>query len=143
MFVGSNKKSMETTHLTENITVACVRAVSFPEGVLAAHQQVHNRYSFDGSRRFFGISWAVKGQIQYLAGAELLPGEEAGEGFEILTLRSGAYRLIVIPDFRKDIPAIGNAFQQMLGEPGYDPEGACVEWYPNMTDVHCMLRIAD
>jgi hypothetical protein len=43
----------------------------------------------------------------------------------------------------KDIPAIGNTFQELLETPGIDPNGYCVEWYINDKDVICMIRLAE
>ena len=70
-------------------------------------------------------------------------GEAQAIGLDTLVLKKGRYISIMIPDFRKDIPAIGKAFTELLQQPGIDPEGYCVEFYPNMTDVQCMVRLAD
>ncbi len=43
----------------------------------------------------------------------------------------------------KDLPAIGNTFQQMIARPDIDPEGYCVEWYLSDKDVQCMVRLQD
>ena len=51
--------------------------------------------------------------------------------------------LFSINNYMKDIPAIGNAFQQLTALPDIDAQGYCVEWYLNDKDVKCMVRIAD
>ena len=134
-----------TTNLDNDIRVACIKASSFPDGVLAAHQQLHALVAFDGKRKFFGISYGTgNGQIEYMAAVEELPGDLLFDpGFPRFTIKSGTYLLAEISDFRKDIPAIGKTFEQMLKVPGIDPHGACIEWYPNMNDIHCMVRLAD
>ncbi|MBI5370845.1 MAG: transcriptional regulator [Sphingobacteriales bacterium] len=135
---------MQTRKLNSDIIVACNRAKSFPDGIQAAHEELHRRVRFDGKRKFYGISRpGPAGHIEYFAGAEIIPGDLSLAGLEQFTIKKGNYQVIEIPEFRKDIPAIDRAFQQLLAIPGIDPQGACVEWYPNLTDVHCMVRLAD
>jgi predicted transcriptional regulator YdeE len=135
---------MQTIHLNSDINVACVRAKSFPEGVMSAHQQIHKLVAFDGSRRFFGISYgAGNGKIEYMAAAENLSGDQCFEDFEKYVIKKGAYLLVEIKNFRDDVMAIGQTFQKMINRPDIDQQGACIEWYPNLTDVHCMVRLAD
>ena len=135
---------MQTINLISDIIVACVRASSFPDGVMGAHQQVHQLVPFDGSRRFFGISYSSgKGKIEYMAAAEYLPGDQCFENFEKYVIKKGNYLLVEIRDFRKDVMAIGQTFQAMISRPDIDQQGACIEWYPNLTDVHCMVQLAD
>ncbi len=137
---------METITINKDITVCYVQATSFPDGVLQAHQALHALFSFDGKRRFFGLSRPEggNGRISYKAAAEeLREGEAKAIGLDTLVLKKGRYISMMIPDFRKDIPAIGKAFTELLQQPRIDPEGYCVELYPNMTDVQCMVRLAD
>jgi hypothetical protein len=42
----------------------------------------------------------------------------------------------------KDIPAIQRTFNQLLAQPGLDPQGYCVEQYIG-NDMLCMIRLAD
>ena len=57
--------------------------------------------------------------------------------------KKGTYNSIFIPDFCNNIPAIGNAFQELTADPQIDPNGICVEVYENDTDVRCMVRLRD
>lgn len=144
MFTATINLVMQTSKLDSDIIVAFIRAKSFPEGIQAAHEELHRRVRYDGVRKFYGISRPDQaGRIEYMAAAEIIPGEAALADLEQFIIKKGHYRAIGIPEFRKDIPAIERAFQQLLGIPGIDPQGACVEWYPNLTDVHCMVRLAD
>lgn len=135
---------METTQLNEDIKVMYVTASSFPDGVLAAHQKLHAAIPFSTERKYFGLSRPEGGAIIYKAAAEeLKEGEGENLGFETMIIKKGNYITQTIYDFMKDIPAIGNTFQEMIKHPGIDPEGYCVEWYINQKDVQCMVRLAD
>lgn len=136
---------MTTIHLEQDITVFYKTAASFPDGVLEAHQSLHQLIPFSTERRYFGVSRPENGgAIVYRAAAEeLTPGEGKKLGCDTLVLRKGAYTAIVIHDYMSDIAGIDRAFQQLLKDPGLDPKGYCVEWYTSQKDVTCMIRLAD
>ena len=136
---------METTTFDTDIKVFYVTASSFPAGIMVAHERLHDLVPLTGNRRYFGVSRPEGngGEIIYRAAAEeLQPGESAAFHCDTLVLQKGAYHSIAIHDYMKDIPAIGKAFDAILELPDIDPEGYCVEWYLNDTDVVCMVRKA-
>ncbi|MCW3122365.1 MAG: putative transcription activator, partial [Flavipsychrobacter sp.] len=63
---------METTKIDKDISVFCVTAVSFPDGVMAAHKRIHELAPMAEGRIYFGISRPEKGVITYMAGANEL-----------------------------------------------------------------------
>lgn len=134
---------MHTYQLDNDIKLFCVRAKSFPDGVLAAHQQLHAAVPMGEGRKYFGVSYPEgKGKMAYLAAAEeMVEGEGNKPEYEYFTLKSGTYIYTDIKDFRKDIPAIGQTFNKLLTNPDIDPQGCCVEWYTNQNDVRCMIRL--
>lgn len=136
---------MKNWQIEKDIPLICLRAKSFPEGVLEVHQQLHARFPFDGKRKFYGVSYPITpGKIEYMAAVEELDGDSENSGdLEKFIIKKGTYLGTDIKDFRKDIPAIGKTFQQLIVNPEIDPQGACIEWYPNMTDVRCMVRLVD
>ncbi|MFN8290933.1 MAG: hypothetical protein U0U70_11785 [Chitinophagaceae bacterium] len=133
------------TIFTISTDIRCyrIKAASFPEGVLAAHQELHQRFAFDGKRKFFGISRpAAGGKILYWAAAEKLETDDPGENnVEECTIPAGEYYGTDITSFRKDIPAIGRTFRELLTHPRLDPEGFCLEWYFNLNDVRCLVPL--
>ena len=133
---------MESYVIDKDIRLCCKTASTFPEGVLAAHQSLHTTFEFDGKRRFFGLSRPDKGSIIYKAAVEIFDDENP-EDFEAQPglIKMGEYTSLIIKDFRKDVPAIGKAFQLLLTNPAIDPEGYCVELYIGMDDVRCMVRL--
>jgi hypothetical protein len=135
---------MEKIKIEQDIPLLYIPARSFPDGVLEAHQQVHSLFAFDSKRRFFGLARPEQGSgMQYKAAAELLlAGEEKKLGLNQLSFPKGTYLSIRITDFRKDISAISKTFSLLLSQPGLDPNGYCVESYPNLSDVLCMVRLA-
>jgi hypothetical protein len=133
---------MKTIVLDKDIKVLYQQATSFPEGVQVAHEKLHSLFPFSTQRRYFGLSRPENGMIVYKAAVEEIQEGEA-EKFHLPTMiiKKGNYIFQVIEDFMKDIPAIGKTFQQLLAHPEIDPEGYCVEWYFNMKDVQCMVRL--
>ena len=135
---------MKTINFDNDVKVLYVQAVSFPDGILAAHQKLHGVIPYSTERKYYGISRPENGSIVYKAGAEELnPGEAEEFKLDTLILKKGNYACIDIHDYMKDIPAIGQAFNQLTELPNIDSQGYCVEWYLNDKDVKCMVRLAD
>ena len=135
---------MEQFILDNDINVLCVTASSFPAGVMAAHEQIHQLAPAGNGRRYFGLSRPEGNKgIVYKAAAELINGETAQPGLETFIIREGTYSSTIIHNYMSDIPAIGKAFQEILMNPDLDPNGICVEWYLNDNDMQCMVRLAD
>ncbi len=126
-----------------DIPVICITATGFPDGVLAAHQKLHTLVAGRGKRKYFGISYPEEaGNIIYHAAAgAIVAGEAAALHCSSFTIRKGSYNSIFIQDFMTDIPAIGNAFRQLLALPGIDPNGYCLEMYEGENDVRCMVPL--
>lgn len=136
---------MEYFNLENDITVYYVTASSYPDGVLAAHQQMHGYVAYNEKRNYFGISAHDKtGTIIYKSAAEELEKSEFSKhNLEQFVIKKGTYIFTDIIDFMKDIPAIGKAFDILLSNPNIDPKGCCVEWYLSQSKVRCMVRLKD
>ncbi len=135
---------MEIITLDNDIKVFYVSALSFPEGIAAAHQTLHGIIPFSEQRGYFGISRLEQGKIVYkAAAAELYPGDLQDKGLESMLLRKGRYVSETIKNYMDKLPAIKQTFDALLQEPGLDPEGYCVEWYLNDKDLKCMVRLND
>ena len=136
---------MNTINFDNDITIMYVQAATFPDGVMPAYEALHSKIHFSADRKFLSVSRPEgSGYISYKAGAEMLDEREAAVlGLPTLTLKKGEYVTITIKNFMDDIPSIGKAFEDLMYHPGIDPEGYCVEWYFNETDVHCMIRLAE
>ena len=135
---------METTTVDKDIKVFYITATSFPDGIKQAHEKLHSLIPFSKDRKYFGISRPENGIIIYRAAAEELNDREAERlNLDTLILKKGNYISLTINNFMKDLPAIGEAFKQLLSNPGIDPQGYCVEWYLSDKDVKCMVRLKD
>lgn len=134
---------METITLNQDILTYCVTADSFPDGVLQAHQTLHALLPFETRRNYFGFSWPdQEGTLIYKAAAEELhEGELAKHQLETKIIPAGKYLYIDIPDFMKDIPAIGTAFAQLIKQENIAPDGFCIEWYLTMNLCRCMVKM--
>lgn len=135
---------MEEITLDKNIKVFYVTAKSFPDGIQEATDELHKIVPFSAERNYFGISRPENGgAIVYKAATEELESGEAEKyNCDTLVLKKGKYIGLKINDFRKDIMAIGKAFEELLKQPNLDPQGYCVEWYAtNDESVRCMIRL--
>jgi hypothetical protein len=134
---------MNSYILDNEIKVICIKATSFPDGVLAAHQKLHALTGHDTERKYFGISYPVAlGNILYTAAAEeKYDGESIALQCESFTIRKGKYNSIYIKDFITDIAGIGKVFEQLLTQPNIDPDGYCLEMYKGLNDVRCMVPL--
>lgn len=135
---------MEKKILKNDILTHCITATSFPEGVQAAHQQLHILFPADGKRRYFGISYGSDGAVIYKAATEAMQGDESlAASVESFLIKKGNYNCITIHKFMENIPAIGKAFETLLKSEGLDPEGYCLEWYEDNNTVHCMVPVTN
>lgn len=136
---------MNTINFDNDITIMYVQAATFPDGVMPAYEALHSKLPFSPDRKFLSVSRPEgNGEISYKAGAEILDNEEADKhGLPTLTLKKGGYVMITIENFMTDVSSVGRAFEELMQNPDIDPEGYCVEWYFNETDVHCMIRLAE
>ena len=132
---------METYHLTRDIRLCCIPAASFPDGVMAAFQRLHDIVPNHEDRRLFGISWPDgHGSLVYKAAVEeSYAGEAEKLGAETYTLQRGEYLALLVRNFMDDIPSIGKAFRKLVDAPGVHPDTIGVEEYLSSTEVRCMV----
>lgn len=125
-----------------DIAVRMQRATSFPDGVMQAHQALHEKLRPE-RRAVYGISHPGKdGNIMYWAAiTELFEGELADKGLEPFTIVKGRYVYMDVTDFMNDPSSISSAFQYLLADKRIAPDGCCIEHYYNDTDCRCMVRI--
>lgn len=136
-------KKIEIIHIDKDIKVICVTAKSFPWWVMDAHEELHSQVPFPMKRKYFWISyWDENGEIVYKAAIEEEYDWEADEfGYETFTIKKGDYINRTVKDFMRDIQDIGITFKELLANPEVDPNGYCLEWYFNDTDVRCMVLL--
>ena len=137
---------METFLLEQNITVMCLTAKSFPEGVHDVHEDLKVLVPDANQRLFFGISHPnSKGEITYKAATEIkTPNEAQTLNLEQFTISKGAFYCITLTDYYKDIPNVEITFKKLLSHPNLDLNGYCLEWYLNGgRDMRCMVKLKD
>jgi len=132
---------MEKYEVPAAITVACITATNFPDGVMGAHQAVHAKFPAGNGRRFFGISRPDKKTIVYKAAAEILPGDSI-DGLETFVIQKGIYVGEYLHNFMEDVQQVGSTFRHILEQPGLDPNGYCLEIYEGDKDMRCLVRLA-
>ncbi|ELR73271.1 hypothetical protein C900_04782 [Fulvivirga imtechensis AK7] len=136
---------METFILEKDIKVLYVEATSFPDGIMEAHEKLHDLVPFDINRRYFGISRPENGTIVYKAAAEVTFSGEAEElNCDTMTVKKGRYISSTVRNFKQEPHKIEKAFQKLLMHDNLDLKGYCVEWYMNDEDiVKCMIKLKD
>ncbi|HRN69673.1 MAG TPA: hypothetical protein PLS49_00680 [Candidatus Woesebacteria bacterium] len=77
--------------LNEPITVYCVTAESFPDGLSKAFEKLESIAPSAENRKTFSISWGGTSITYKAATAELFEGELKNKGLEEFTIRSGNY----------------------------------------------------
>ncbi|MBI1782927.1 MAG: transcriptional regulator [Sphingobacteriales bacterium] len=134
---------MEKYIIEKDIPVVCVRASSFPDGVMTAFEKLHQLTSSVTGRTIYGIFYmGENGEIIYKAAAtELQPNEANKPGFESFTIRKGTYTGVLIKDFMSNISAVGKTFHELLKHPDLDPNGYCLEIYQEEKDVRCLVPL--
>lgn len=122
-----------------------VEAESFPHGVKAAHERLHMILGEIKEREFYGISFSGSDNtiIYRAATREEFPEEALILGLGKFTIRKGFYFSTVVPNWRKSEKSIANVFQELLKHPELDPQGYCLEIYPNLLDIQCLVKLKD
>jgi predicted transcriptional regulator YdeE len=143
MFVLLTSKPMEIYQLDSDISVICVTAKSFPEGIMEAFKTLENLSLEMCDRTFFGISRPdEKGTIIYKAAVkEDHSGEGKSFGLETFTIPQGEYITETIVNWKDNMSAFGDAFDQLLKHPRMDYNYPCIEWYKSETEVMCMIKL--
>lgn len=127
--------------IDKEIHLVCVRATSFPDGIMAAYKKLEQIVDVK-SRMVYGVSHGSDTGIIYRAAAEAGLSDEAGAlGLESYTIRKGTYATETLQDFRDREHVIGQAFERLLNHPDLDGTGECIECYKSASEVTCMVRI--
>jgi hypothetical protein len=135
---------MDIVSFDKDISVVCVKASRFPEGVLEAFAKLKALIPKMAERKLFGLSRPEHGTIEYKAATEEdYPEEAEALHAESLCIKKGNYISVTIMNYMKQMESVGKTFKDMLEYPGLDPNGYCVEWYISETEMKCMVRLAD
>ena len=136
---------MQTLNLENDIPAFYVKASSFPDGILPAHQSLHSMIPFTRERNYFGISYGgPDGVITYLAAAaELVAGDLKKLNLPAFTIRKGSYAYEDVIDYRKNIYLLDDAFKKLLKHPQLDATGYCLEWYLDENTCRCLVKLKD
>jgi predicted transcriptional regulator YdeE len=135
---------MKTIQLENDISLLCLKAKSFPEGIQEAYDELHIVIKNEGPRKYFGISRPNGDEIEYYAAVESFDHIESEKfGLPIITIKSGNYLFEEVLNYMSNIKEIGRIFSEMISNPNIDPKGYCVEVYITDKDVQCMVRLND
>ncbi len=135
---------MENFNLEYDLKVFYVTATSFPAGVQQAFEDLRELLPSAKNRILYGISRPEQGKIVYRAAvAENYQGEGEQYHCPTLILPKGNYIAQPIHNWPQNISEVTPTFQNLLQRPGLDPEGYCVEWYKDNSELVCMVRLSE
>ena len=135
---------METITINQDIPIIYLNALSFPEGIQAAHEQLQTIVPLTEQRIKFGLSRPENNdKIVYKAALqELIVGEAARLNLQSMFISKGSYYCITIENYNENLTKIGEAFYKLTAMPDIDPQGYCVEEYVNEQEMKCLIKIA-
>jgi hypothetical protein len=135
---------MEIRYLKNDIDVICVKASSFPQGVMEAHEKLAAKASNPMERQRYGISHPSGNEIVYKAAAtERYAGEAEKLKCERFTIRHGLFLAEYVQDWQKKMDRIQGVFETLLADPRIDPKGYCLEEYIGDHDLRCSVPLDD
>lgn len=136
---------MEEVIIEQPIRVLYVKARSFPQGIMEAYQKLHALLPGVTGRKFYGISYKNKsGEIIYKAATEeQTPGEAEKYGCDIFTIKKGLYLSKTLYNWSSQEEVVPATFQELLTDNRLDPNGYCLEIYPNGQDIQCLVKLRD
>jgi hypothetical protein len=133
---------MDLRYLKNDIEVICVKASSFPQGVLAAHKELESKIKSTTGRRLFGISFPQQGEIVYSAAATQSSSDEAKHlGCDKFTIKSGLHVGQEVLNWQEKAHDLQNVFERLISDPRTDPNGYCLEEYVSDNDLICMVPL--
>ena len=134
---------MEKYEQKEDVSLICLKAASFPEGIMDAFNKLQESLPNCSERTWYGISKPnEKGEIIYKAAVTELSDMEAEKtGFESFTVTKGIYLTEEIKDWRKNMQMIGETFNKLLQDPELDMESSCIERYTADDEILCMVKL--
>ncbi len=131
--------AMDEKNIKNDITVLCITARSFPEGIADAFEQIYSHLP-SKNRLLIGLSKPNReGTIIYKAGFELLADENVVSELEKIVIPSGNYLCQSIHGFAENPFLIKYAFDELLQDARLDPNGFCLELYVKPDEVWCMV----
>ena len=136
-------KHAEIYNQPNDVQLYCVTAKEFPDCIQEAFDKLKQLLPATGNRTFYGISRPDKnGKIIYKAAvATSFAWDGEQYGCEPFTIPKGKYLAETITDWHKNVPAIGQTFNELLADPRLDTNMPCIEKYKGDKDVVCMVKL--
>ena len=133
---------MKTRILEEPIELLCIRAKTFPEGIMEAFQEIKNRFGDQAGKECFGFTMQGESGLIYWAAirrSAVTLSEQ--EGLELLTIEPGTYATQSIDHWQSKIELIGQTFEKLFSNEEVDPKSPGIEWYQNENELVCMAKM--
>lgn len=134
---------MEILYLNNPFQLNTIRATSFPDGIPDAHERLRKTAPSGEDLSYYGVSYpAGTDTIAYLA-ARTGSQHAAGQApdLEPFTVQQGPYLYEVLRDWKSDLPAIRETFEQLIADPRKAPKGYCLEEYSRDGIMRCLVPL--
>jgi hypothetical protein len=133
---------METYNLSHDVKIFGSQVKTFPMGVGEAFDALVKKLG--NNRSYYGLSVCTADGVIYNAAAEeTYEGEAEKNGYEQYVIQKGEYITETIKDWPQQTDCIKDVFAEMMKDKRVNSvlPCVCVEWYKNMHEMLCMIKI--
>lgn len=134
---------MDIVYLSKPFQLIAMKAASFPDGIPDVHERLRKTAPSGEDLSYYGISYpAGTDTITYLAartGSQ--HAVDQAPDLELFTVRQGPYLCEVLRDWKSDLPAIRETFEQLIADPRTAPNGYRLEEYSRDGIMRCLVPL--
>ncbi len=137
---------MNSTVIKQPTTrVIVVKSASFPDGNGAAFNALETRLKTLKGRKFYGLVYPAKDELDYYAG--LVPDNEIEErrfaelGFPIRTIDGGRCARVKLMNWTTKTDQIGPLINALIEQYGIDRSRPQMEYYRSHSELHLLVPI--
>lgn len=136
---------METYQWEHDQEIICETVENFPQDIRKTFDVLQAKLPNCDQRSWFAISrMKPDGGILYkAAGGSLHKGEAKELGLEGFTITQGNYLCEKLKGWMQNPAVIGEAFNRLIADPRMDTSFPCLEWYHDVDQVTCFVRMKE
>jgi predicted transcriptional regulator YdeE len=127
--------------LENDVPVIGAQVKTFPDGIGEAFDRLISMLPDGMHRPCYGICYGTEKGIHYIAAIAGSTSEAATLNLQSYIIPKGDYVVKSIANWRDKLPAIKEAFHELLSGDCADISRPCIEWYKNDNEMLCMLKL--
>lgn len=133
---------MEKYNLQNDLKVFGFQVNTFPYGVGEAFDRLIEMLPQEDKRPYYGISYCLNGNINYIAAAlETYDGEGNKYGYQNYTIERGEYLAAPFMVWTSKTGCIKDVFEEIIKDERADNTKPAIEVYKNIKEMVCMVKI--